>query len=203
MIPAGLLWTLGKDILLPVAIALFVFFAGFQQGAKGVREDWQASVAVEQQAQARDLARRTELSSRIETKAVEAQERIRIVTKEVVRVIPQYIPATPVDEGRPPAGDCDALPPGWSVLHNAAAEGRTPPPASDPDGSPSRDAGEGPAGSQPPPERGGGDPELRDVPRDGRPAAQAAAVGGRAVQPFYFEVARWIEHWWLVARSRH
>lgn len=53
---------------------------------------------------------------------VEAKVRIQTVTKEIIREVPVYVPV----------GAC-SLPPGWRVLHDAAAAGEVPDPSRVPD----------------------------------------------------------------------
>lgn len=72
-----------------------------------------------------DFKARVHASYRLAERRSQDAERIRTVTKEITREVLIRIPA-----------DAAPLPPAWRVLHDAAAEGRSPAPAGGPDAAP-------------------------------------------------------------------
>lgn len=72
-----------------------------------------------------DLRNVADLTSAVLSARVESSARIKTVTKEIVREIPARIP-----------DDACALPPGWRLLHDAAAAGQVPEASAGADGAP-------------------------------------------------------------------
>jgi hypothetical protein len=75
-----------------------------------------------EKAKVADFETRIHESYRLAERRSQDAEKIRSVTKEIIREVPARIPA-----------DACPLPPDWRVLHNAAAEGKSPAAASGPD----------------------------------------------------------------------
>lgn len=119
---------LGGWIALALGVLILFTWAYFETRAHD-RERARADKAQQEldnaRAQLADYQSRSETVQAIAQDRAEAAVRIRTVTKELTREVPVYVPV----------GSCE-LPPGWRVLHDAAAEGS--PAASSPgaDGAP-------------------------------------------------------------------
>jgi len=105
-------------LALSLAAAIFISF--------GLRKHDQQVIAVAQQEQTAQVVEKVAAVEAVVLPAhAEAKVRIQTVTKEIVREVPVYVPV----------GTC-ALPPGWRVLHDAAAAGEVPYPSGIPDAAP-------------------------------------------------------------------
>lgn len=87
-------------------------------GANGVQSEWDASVARGEAEIARLRNEAGKVTTRVETKYVDRIVTVEGKTREIIREVPVYVPAGAVE-----------LPPGWRLLHDAAAEGSVPDPA--------------------------------------------------------------------------
>lgn len=105
-------------LALSLAAAAFITFGLSKRDQRVVREAQQAVTAqVVQKAAA--------VEAEVVPPHIETITRVRTVTKEIIREVPVYVPA----------GSC-SLPPGWRLLHDAAAAGEVPDPAGIPDAAP-------------------------------------------------------------------
>ena len=110
-------------ILLGLGLALVLGYFAWADHIGNVRE---AKVRAEYQAQATKIdAKREAVAEPIVKRQIVVQERIRTVTEVITREVPTYVKAT----------DC-AMPGGFRLLHDAAANGEVPNPAGIPDAAP-------------------------------------------------------------------
>lgn len=108
-------------------------YVGWVASAAKREVDRLAAVNVTLVANAEEQANTLAVTEAALTHLAEAKPRIRTITKETIREIPALVPA-----------DACALPPGWRLLHDAAAAGEVPDPAraADEAPAPAQDAAE-------------------------------------------------------------
>lgn len=106
-------------LVLAVAIGAIALYAtGHSHGKQGERARWLEWQAQQDAYVAKRLAERNEATQQITEDRAESREVIRTVTNTILKEVPVYVPRD----------SCD-LPPGYRLLHDAAAAGVPPPPA--------------------------------------------------------------------------
>lgn len=106
-----------------LAAALLAF--GFVKGAEHEEAAQAKRDLVTERATVKLAGQRVVASSKVDAKYTPVITKIQTVTKETIRYVPQFVPT----------GAC-ALPGGFRVLHDAAAQGLVPDPAGIADASP-------------------------------------------------------------------
>lgn len=94
----------------------------YDAGQADVQTRWDAAVASQQQAAAKQKEQRAEVTERVVTKYVDRVKTVYVRGQTIVKEVPVYVPL-----------DSPDLPPGFRVLHDAAAQGILPNPAGIPD----------------------------------------------------------------------
>lgn len=123
-------WLFGA--LIAVGSLLVTYSAGKKAGEAIARaelvaykEKQAALEAATERARDLDRIRRAERSDVIVEEVIVEVEKLRTVYRNITKEVTVYVPS-----------DSCALPPGWRLLHDAAAEGRNPEPPGSPDAAP-------------------------------------------------------------------
>ena len=107
------------------ALALALIGYGYTKGAASVQEKWDLAVAKETAAAVRVVVKQGQITERIVTQYVDRVRVIREAGETIIKEVPIYVPA-----------DSPDLPGGFRVLHDHAAAGTLPDPASGSDAAP-------------------------------------------------------------------
>jgi hypothetical protein len=128
------------DKLFPWVCGVLVVFGvaatGYGFGYSAAKKVWQAELAtykaevaeterVAERAREMDRIRRAEKGEEIAEVVVVKEVQTRTVYRNIIKKVTEYVPS-----------DACHLPPGWRLLHDAAAEGRDPEPAGSPNAAP-------------------------------------------------------------------
>lgn len=112
-------WRMVVVALVAAAVLIFVGVSAYTAGSDSVRAEWEAAKAEQALAVAKELGRqkaefemKLALSQAIGVDTAAEAERVRVVTRTIVKKVPVYVPT-----------DTPALPAGFGVLHDAAARG--------------------------------------------------------------------------------
>lgn len=115
-------------ILAPLAILLAVFAFGYSRGSGHVRAEWNADVAVRQQALADAEVRAERVTTKIVTQYVDRIQVVREKAKTIVKEVPVYV--------TPEADAACVVPRGFVRVHDGAAANSIPGPAESADDAP-------------------------------------------------------------------